>query len=61
MAQMESAVKQILSWWAEHSYLPILSHAALDTRKSDPIGFDWELFTVMVSRGLSRALDNIYG
>ncbi len=61
MAQMESAVRQVLSWWSEHSYLPILSHASLDTRKRDPVGFDWELLTVMVSRGLSRAFDNVYG
>lgn len=44
-AQIESGVLQIREWWGLYGALPILTHAAIDTKgKTDPAGFPWQQF-----------------
>jgi N-acetyl-anhydromuramyl-L-alanine amidase AmpD len=39
--QYEQAARCIGRWYSKFGYLPLLSHAALDSRKTDPAGFEW--------------------
>src|SRR3569832_590174 len=38
--QMDKTTRQILEWYGAYGYLPILSHASVDNRKTDPAGFN---------------------
>lgn len=39
--QVDATARQITEWWGAYGYLPVVSHAALDVRKSDPYRFPW--------------------
>jgi N-acetyl-anhydromuramyl-L-alanine amidase AmpD len=40
-AQLNACARQIVSWWGRYGFLPLVSHALIDARKSDPAGLDW--------------------
>ncbi|MBA3946125.1 MAG: N-acetylmuramoyl-L-alanine amidase [Herpetosiphonaceae bacterium] len=41
-AQLASCAAQIVEWWGKYGFLPVMSHAAIDWRKTDPFGLDWQ-------------------
>lgn len=51
-AQVLACAAQIVEWWGVYGFLPVLSHAAIDPRKNDPLGFSWQ--------DLSIHVDSIY-
>ena len=42
--QLDSAADQVVEWIGVYGFLPIVAHAWIDSRKSDPAGFDWPDF-----------------
>lgn len=56
-AQVASAVLQVVEWFGKFGYLPVVSHADLDSRKSDPHGFDWQGFYLLVARSVAGLVD----
>ncbi len=59
--QIAAAVAQCVEWIGVYGNLPILSHADVDTRKSDPKGLDMDAFRARVllaaaeaARGMAR-------
>lgn len=54
--QVDAGAAQVVEWWGKHGYLPILSHAQVDTQgKSDPKGFPWVLFYQRIWHYLAQA------
>lgn len=41
LEQVEACGFVIAGWWRDYGPLPVLPHALIDGRKSDPAGFDW--------------------
>ncbi len=39
--QLAACATQIAEWWGSYGFLPVLGHAQVDGRKTDPQGFDW--------------------
>lgn len=54
--QMDALTRQVCEWFGKYGYLPILSHAAVDSRKSDPAGFNWTSFMGMVARSITSSI-----
>lgn len=47
--QLWSGAKQVAEWWGLYGFLPILTHAQIDTKgKSDPRGFPMAQFNQML-------------
>lgn len=56
-AQLRACAKQIVEWWGVYGYLPVVSHARIDTEgKTDPRGLDWPKLWRMVTEELRAAL-----
>lgn len=52
VVQVNACAVVIVNWWATYGFLPVLSHAQVDTRKTDPKGFDWSLLWRLCARQL---------
>jgi N-acetyl-anhydromuramyl-L-alanine amidase AmpD len=48
--QYNATAEQIVTWRRSFGYLPVLGHAAVDYRKSDPRAFDWYRLESLVVR-----------
>ena len=49
--QVQSCAWQIAEWWAAYGAIPILTHAMVDGRKTDPRGFPWpQLYGMLFDR-----------
>lgn len=58
-AQLEAAAAQVVEWWGVYGYLPVVAHAQVDTRKTDPAGFPWDDFNVRLTRYLAKVLNAV--
>jgi N-acetylmuramoyl-L-alanine amidase len=43
-AQLVACAHQVHEWYGKYGLLPVLSHALVDGRKNDPLGFPWRRF-----------------
>ena len=50
MDQMVSCAKQCVEWIGKYGYLAIVGHGWVDSRKNDPLGFDWPLLYRLIDR-----------
>jgi N-acetyl-anhydromuramyl-L-alanine amidase AmpD len=48
--QVKMTALQCNEWWGVYGYLPVVGHWALDNKKSDPVGFPWEVFMELLMR-----------
>lgn len=48
-AQLWSGVRQVAEWWGKYGFLPILTHAQIDTQsKTDPRAFPFTVFNQLL-------------
>jgi N-acetyl-anhydromuramyl-L-alanine amidase AmpD len=47
--QYDQVARLVRFWRSQHGYLPVVSHALLDARKTDPAGFNWFRMERLVS------------
>ena len=56
-AQVRACALQVIEWWGLFGFLPLLSHALIDTTgKTDPAGFPWPLFYRILTEELGKVL-----
>jgi N-acetyl-anhydromuramyl-L-alanine amidase AmpD len=48
--QYDETARQIVEWRHAFGYIPVVGHAALDHRKSDPRGWNWQRLESLVVR-----------
>lgn len=54
--QVDALALQVREWWGLYGAIPITSHQAIQSNKSDPSGFPWPLFYSLLFKRLKEVL-----
>jgi len=46
--QLEMGAAQIVEWWGVHGFIAPVAHSWIQSNKTDPAGFPWDLFYSMI-------------